>query len=102
MQAATIAAFGDLNVLNFGEVPTPSRKSGHVLIKIEAVGTNYYGTLVRSGAVSRTIPLPHVIDVVGHIELSLSLRDRGHHHAVGRDCLADRLLGRTLVLSWSN
>jgi len=40
MQAATIAAFGDLNVLNFGEVPTPSSKSGHVLIKIEAVGTN--------------------------------------------------------------
>ena len=40
MQAATIAAFGDLNVLNFGEVPTPSPKSGHVLIKIEAVDTN--------------------------------------------------------------
>jgi hypothetical protein len=30
MQAATIAAFSDLNVLNFGEVPTPSPKSGHV------------------------------------------------------------------------
>jgi NADPH:quinone reductase-like Zn-dependent oxidoreductase len=69
MQAATIAAFGDLNVLNFGEAPTPPPKSHHVLIKIEAVGTNYYDTLVRSGAVSRTIPLPHVIgsDVVGHI-----------------------------------
>src|SRR6185369_923171 len=41
-----------------------------VLIKIEAVGTNYYDTLVRSGAVSRSIPLPHVVgsDIVGHIE----------------------------------
>ena len=70
MQAATIAAFGDVDVLNFGEVPTPSPKAGHVLIKIEAVGTNYYDTLVRSGAVSRSIPLPHVVgsDVVGHIE----------------------------------
>ena len=40
------------------------------LIKVEAVGANYYDTLVRSGAVSRSIPLPHVIgsDVVGHIE----------------------------------
>jgi NADPH:quinone reductase len=70
MQAATVAAFGDIDVLNFGEVPTPSPKAGHVLIKVEAVGTNYYDTLVRSGAVSRSIPLPHVVgsDVVGHIE----------------------------------
>lgn len=70
MQAATIADFGDIDVLNFCEVPTPSPKSGHVLIRIEAVGTNYYDTLVRSGAVTRSIPLPHVVgsDVVGHIE----------------------------------
>jgi NADPH2:quinone reductase len=70
VQAATITAFGDVDVLNFGEVPTPFPKAGHVLIKIMAVGTNYYDTLVRSGAVSRSIPLPHVIgsDVVGHIE----------------------------------
>ncbi len=84
MQAATIAAFGDADVLNFGEVPTPSPKAGHVLIRIEAVGTNYYDTLVRSGAVSRSIPLPHVVgsDVVGHIEklgaevTALTLGDR--------------------------
>ena len=84
MQAATIAAFGDADVLTFGEVPTPSPKAGHVLIKIEAVGINYYDTLVRSGAVSRSIPLPHVVgsDVVGHIEKlgadveTLSLGDR--------------------------
>ena len=70
MQAATIAAFGDADVLNFGEVPTPSPKAGHVLIRIEAVGTNHYDTLVRTGTVSRSIPLPHVVgsDVVGHIE----------------------------------
>ena len=70
MQAATIAAFGDVDVLSFGDVPTPSPKSGHVLIKVDAVGTNYYDTLVRSGAVSRSLALPHVIgsDVVGRIE----------------------------------
>ena len=70
MQAATIAAFGDIDVLNFGEVPTPSPKAHHVLVRVEAVGANYYDTLVRSGAVSRSIPLPHVVgsDVVGRIE----------------------------------
>jgi NADPH:quinone reductase len=65
MRAVTLAAFGDLDVLNFGEVPTPSPKSGHVLIKIEAVGSNYYDTLVRSGAVSRTIPLPATVSPTG-------------------------------------
>src|SRR3954470_10369204 len=70
MQAATIFAFGDIDVLNFGEVPTPSPKAHHVLVRVEAVGANYYDTLVRSGAVSRSIALPHVIgsDVVGRIE----------------------------------
>jgi NADPH:quinone reductase len=70
MQAATMTAFGDIDVLSFGEVAVPAPRPGHVLIKVAAVGTNYYDTLVRSGAVSRAIPLPHVIgsDVVGHIE----------------------------------
>jgi NADPH:quinone reductase-like Zn-dependent oxidoreductase len=58
MQAATITAFGDADVLNFGEVPTPSPKPGRALIKIAAVGANYYDTLVRSGAVSRSSPGP--------------------------------------------
>ena len=58
MQAVTIPAFGDADVLTFGEVPTPEPKPGHVLVKVDAVGVNYYDTLVRSGAVSRSIPLP--------------------------------------------
>ena len=70
MEVATIRAFGDIDVLNIEEVPIPKPRPGHVLIRIEAVGTNYYDTLVRSGAVSRSIPLPHVVgsDVVGHVE----------------------------------
>src|SRR5262245_54914124 len=70
MQAVTIANFGDADVLNFGEVQTPSPRPGHVLIKIAAAGANYYDTLVRSGAVSRSIALPHVLgsDIVGHVE----------------------------------
>src|SRR5689334_20548315 len=70
MQAATISAFGEIDVLEFGEVPTPSPRAGNVLIKVDAVGANYYDTLVRSGAVSRSIALPHVIgsDIVGRVE----------------------------------
>ena len=66
MLAAAMTDFGDIDVLNFGEVPTPSPQPGNVLIKVEAVGTNYYDTLVRSGAVSRAISLPHIVgsDVV--------------------------------------
>src|SRR6185369_6740803 len=70
MQAITIPAFGDTDVLTFGEVPTPEPKAGHVLVRVDAVGVNYYDTLVRSGAVSRSIPLPHIVgsDVVGRVE----------------------------------
>lgn len=70
MRGATIAQFGDADVLTFGEVPTPEPRPGHVLIKVEAVGANYYDTLVRSGAVSRSIPLPHIVgsDIVGQVE----------------------------------
>src|SRR5262245_15719492 len=67
MHAMIIKAFGDVDVLNGQEVPTPKPRPGHVLVKVEAVGVNYYDTLVRSGAVSRDIALPHVggSDVVG-------------------------------------
>jgi NADPH:quinone reductase-like Zn-dependent oxidoreductase len=70
MQAATISAFGEIDVLEFGEVPTPSPSAGNVLIRVNAVGANYYDTLVRSGADSRSIPLPHMTgsDIVGRVE----------------------------------
>ena len=69
MEAATIRAFGDIDVLNFEEVPTPKPRRGYVLVSVQAVGTNYYDTLVRSGAVSRDIALPHVFgsDIVGEV-----------------------------------
>ena len=70
MQAMTIEEFGGLDVLNAREVPAPKVRPGCVLVKVEAVGVNYYDTLIRSGAVSRDIALPHVggSDVVGVIE----------------------------------
>ena len=70
MQAAMLTGFGDVDVLSFTEVPTPTPRAGHVLIRVDAVGTNYYDTLVRSGAVSTSIPLPHIVgsDIVGRVE----------------------------------
>src|SRR4051812_41800836 len=65
-----MTGFGGIDVLEFGEVDKPSPRPGHVLVKVEAVGTNYYDTLVRSGAVSQEMALPHVVgsDIVGRVE----------------------------------
>jgi NADPH:quinone reductase len=70
MEAAFIRGFGPPSVLEVGEIPLPEPRSGQVRIRVKAAGVNYYDTLVRSGAVSRDIPLPHVIgaDVVGEVD----------------------------------
>ena len=70
MQAVVIRSFGAPSVLEVGEVPVPEPRSGHVRIRVTAAGVNYYDTLVRRGAVSQKIPLPHVMgsDVVGEVD----------------------------------
>lgn len=69
MQAVTLREFGGPEVLRFEELPRPAPRPGHVLVQVEAVGVNYYDTLVRSGAVSRDVALPHVpgSDVAGTV-----------------------------------
>ncbi len=70
MKAIIIRRFGDASVLDHTDISKPEPRPGHVLVRVEAVGTNYYDVLVRSGAVSQTIPLPHIIgsDAVGAVE----------------------------------
>jgi len=70
MKAAFMTKFGGPEVFSVGEMATPAIRPGHVLLRVDACGLNYYDTLVRSGAVSQDIPLPHVpgSDVVGTIE----------------------------------
>lgn len=70
MLATMMTGFGGIDVLEFGEIATPSPRPDHVLLKVEAVGANYYDTLVRSGAITKDIPLPHIVgsDIVGSIE----------------------------------
>jgi NADPH2:quinone reductase len=70
MQAVVIRDFGDPSALELAGVRVPEPRAGHVRIRVKAVGVNYYDTLVRSGAVSRDIPRPHVMgsDVVGEVD----------------------------------
>lgn len=70
MKAAYITRFGGPEVFTVGDLATPSLRPGHVLIRVEAAGLNYYDTLVRRGLVSQEMSLPHVpgSDVVGRVE----------------------------------
>lgn len=70
MQAAYLTGFGGPEVFAVGELATPEPAAGEVRIRVAAVGLNYYDSLVRQGAVSQDIPLPHVpgSDMVGTID----------------------------------
>src|SRR5262245_56636159 len=70
MQAIWLRSCGAPEVLEAAQVELPALRPDHVRLRVEAVGVNYYDTLVRSGAVTRAIPLPHVVgsDVVGRVE----------------------------------
>lgn len=70
MKAAYMTRFGGPEVFSVGDVATPQVSPGHVLVRVEAAGLNYYDTLVRMGAVSQKIPLPHIpgSDIVGSVE----------------------------------
>lgn len=69
MKAVVMRGFGGPEVLDYDEIAIPQPKPGHVLVRVLAAGVNYYDTLIRSGAVSRDIALPHIggSDVVGEI-----------------------------------
>lgn len=70
MTAACFSAFGGPEVFHMNELDVPALKPGEVLIRVLAAGVNYYDLLVRMGAVSQDIPLPHVpgSDVIGTVE----------------------------------
>lgn len=40
MKAAVIHQFGDFDVLKYEDVPTPTPRPGHILIKVLAAGIN--------------------------------------------------------------
>ncbi len=42
VKAAVIHEFGDVNVLKYEDIKTPTPKSGHILIKVLAAGVNRF------------------------------------------------------------
>lgn len=70
MKAAYMTKFGGPEVFKVGDFETPKPQAHEVRLRVSAAGINYYDTLVRQGAVSQAIPLPHVpgADVVGVVD----------------------------------
>lgn len=69
MNAAYITQTGEPDVIQYGEVPTPSPQDSEVLIKVGAVSVNPIDTYVRSGAVRKELPFPYVVgaDFAGEV-----------------------------------
>jgi NADPH:quinone reductase-like Zn-dependent oxidoreductase len=61
MKAAAFYGFGDPDVLEYVDVPTPEARPGNVLIKVLATGVNRLEHYLRSGSVTRDIKTPHVL-----------------------------------------
>lgn len=69
MKAAVIREFGDFDVLQVEEVPTPKPRAGYVLIKILAAGINRFEDYLREGSVVPELAFPHILgaDAAGEI-----------------------------------
>ena len=69
MKAIRIARTGGPGVLEHVEVPTPSPGPGEVLVKADAIGVNYFDTLIRSGRYRWMPKLPFMLgnEMSGHV-----------------------------------
>lgn len=69
MKAVIIREHGDLDKLNFTEVPDPKPGPGEVLVKVKACALNHLDIWTRLGMKGITIPMPHILgcDVAGEI-----------------------------------
>ncbi len=65
MKAVFFEKPGGLEVLKYGEFPTPKPQACEALIKVRACGLNHLDIWLRSG--SQSVPLPHIVgsDVSG-------------------------------------
>lgn len=69
MKAAVIHQFGDFDVLKYEDVPTPTLRPGHILIKVLAAGINRLDHYLREGSIVPELPFPHIlgIDAAGEV-----------------------------------
>jgi NADPH2:quinone reductase len=70
MKAAYIEATGAPDVLQYGELPTPTPKAGEVLIRVATSALNPIDTYIRAGVVKMQLPMPFIAgsDVAGTVE----------------------------------
>jgi NADPH2:quinone reductase len=60
MKAIQIGRTGGPDVLDFVELPTPKPGPGEVLVKADAIGVNYFDTMIRTGRYRWMPKLPFV------------------------------------------
>lgn len=70
MKAVHFSEPGEVDVLQFVDLPIPRPKAGEVLVKVTAAGVNYADILQRKGTYPVPVTYPHVTgyEVVGLIE----------------------------------
>jgi len=61
MQAIQISRTGGSDVLELVELPIPKPGPGEVLVKAEAIGVNYFDTMIRTGRYRWMPKLPFVL-----------------------------------------
>ena len=77
MKAVAFEHHGNLDVLQWMDLPDPRPTDGEVLIKVEACGVNHLDVWMREGWPGLHIPMPHIsgCEVVGTIaELGKNVR----------------------------
>lgn len=69
MKAAYIEEVGPPEVIQYGEIPTPTPGPGQVLVKVGAVAVNPIDTYIRNGANYWELPKPFVVgsDMAGEV-----------------------------------
>jgi NADPH:quinone reductase-like Zn-dependent oxidoreductase len=60
MKAAIFYKRGDLDVLQYKEVPDPQLAAGEVLVRVRACGVNHLDIYTREGSHGVKAPLPHI------------------------------------------
>ncbi len=69
MKAAVIHGFGDVKVLEYQDIETPSPKPGQILVKVLAAGVNRLDHYIREGSIVPELLFPHILgaDAVGEV-----------------------------------
>jgi NADPH:quinone reductase len=60
MKAAYFEKTGGPEVIQYGDLPTPSPKSGEARVRVAAVALNPIDTYIRAGIVAMPLPMPFI------------------------------------------